>query len=81
MIIAAMILCAGMTFFIMHIIEMMHHQQHPAAPRSAAAVAEDRIERLAPMVLNPRRHWTAVTSPVAPPEPTTARLPGGRERG
>ena len=29
LIIAAMILCAGMTFLMMHVIEMMDHRQHP----------------------------------------------------
>jgi hypothetical protein len=40
-----MILCAGTTFLTMHVIEMMHHHQHPD-PQPPGA--EDRIERLAP---------------------------------
>jgi hypothetical protein len=45
LIIAAMILCAGMMFVTMHVIEMMdrHRPPDPQPPD-----AEDRIERLAP---------------------------------
>jgi len=44
MIIAAMILCAGIMFFTMYVIEMMDRRQPPDPPEPEA---EDEIERLA----------------------------------